>query len=230
MTKTERKPKFANVQELQEYLGHVPLERILMEPAPGEATVKDLLRIVERKEAIVELVHGTLVEKPMGFSQAVLAGYLLRTLINFLEQFEDVGICAGADATMRMLPGIVRLPDVSFIRWERLSDEAVPQEAVPEIVPNLVVEVLSQGNTDAEMQRKRTEYFKAGVELVWIIDIEARTVDVYTSLKKVKRHTTGDTLNTGSVIPGFTLPVDDLFKCLDKKPPTKSKGKKKSGS
>jgi Uma2 family endonuclease len=227
MLKVQHKSKFQNLLELQEYLGHVPLERIRMSPAPGEATIEDLLRIVERKEGLVELVYGTLVEKAMGFSEALLAAYLVHILMKHLEEHENVGVCAGADATMRLLPGIVRLPDVSFIRWERLPEEGVPTEAVPAIVPNLVVEVLSEGNTAAEMKRKRQEYFKAGVELVWMIDIPTRTVEAYTSVRKKKTITGDDFLTTGEIIPGFAVTVSKLFACLDKKASDKPKLKKK---
>lgn len=182
-----------------------------MEPPPGQATVKDMLQKVERKEALVELVHGTLVEKPMRARESLIAVYLRYMLLKFFEEFEEIGICYGPDATIRFMPGIVRLPDVSFTRWERLPVEEIPQEAVPAIVPNLVVEILSKSNTVAEMERKRQEYFKAGVEQVWMIDPETRTVNVYTSVKKMKRHSSGDTFSGGTVIPGFTLPVSELF-------------------
>ena len=69
--------------------------------------------------------------------------------------------------------GLVRIPDVAFTSWERLPGRRVPPEPIPELAPDLAVEVLSQSNTEAEMTRKRGEYFAAGVRLVWLVDPDA---------------------------------------------------------
>ena len=66
------------------------------------------------------------------------------------------------------------------------------------------------------MKRKRREYFKAGVRLVWIIDPEIRTAAVYTSAEKYTVLTESDTLSGGEVLPGFTLSLRDLFAGLDR--------------
>ena len=61
---------------------------------------------------------------------------------------------------------LVRIPDVAFTRWDRLPDRRRPTSPVPRLAPNLTVEILSRGNTRAEMAAKRRDYFVAGVELV----------------------------------------------------------------
>jgi Uma2 family endonuclease len=71
--------------------------------------------------------------------------------------------------------------------------------------------VLSRSNTDAEMERKRNEYFDAGVALVWLVDHRTRTVQVYND---VENHVTlheDDTLDGGTVLPEFRVPVNELF-------------------
>jgi Uma2 family endonuclease len=80
----------------------------------------------------------------------------------------------------------------------------------------LVVEVLSPGNTSAEMARKRGEYFRSGVKLLWEIDSRARTVRVYTSETSFADLTAADSLDGRDVLPGFTLPVANLFAELDR--------------
>ena len=60
---------------------------------------------------------------------------------------------------VRLAPGLVRIPDLAFISWQRLPERRVPTDPIPGLVPDLVVEVLSDGNTAAEMDRKRREYF-----------------------------------------------------------------------
>jgi Uma2 family endonuclease len=83
------------------------------------------------------------------------------------------------------------------------------------LAPSIAVEVLSESNTRGEMERKRREYFKAGVEVVWIVDPESRTVDVYTTLQEFITLTEKDKLDGGAVLPGFTLSLRDLFSELD---------------
>ncbi len=73
------------------------------------------------------------------------------------------------------------MPDVAFMSWDRLPGKTVPDEAIPELAPDLAIEVLSAGNTKGEMERKLKDYFFAGVRLVWYIDWRRRTAEVYTS-------------------------------------------------
>jgi Uma2 family endonuclease len=87
---------------------------------------------------------------------------------------------------------------------------------VAAVVPELVVNFSRPGNTPGEMTRKRGEYFRAGVRLVWEIDPRARTVRVYTSVTAFTDLTAADTLDGAPVLPGFTLPLSQLFAELDR--------------
>ena len=91
----------------------------------------------------------------------------------------------------------------------------VPKEPVPALVPDLAVEVLSEGNTDAEMERKLKDYFRAGVSLVWFVDCDQRTVAIYTSPADPVVLDASATLTGGEVLPGFELPLAELFAQLD---------------
>jgi len=197
-------------------LGDVPADRILMTPPPGTATEADLLRLVDGVDPVLcELVDGTLVEKPMGLRESLLGIFLASLLREFVVP-RNLGILTGSDGTLRLWQGLVRLPDVAFISWDRLPGRRIPKEPIPELAPDLAVEVLSASNTRAEMTRKRREYFKAGVQLVWEIDPEARAVTVYTALEKFATLRESDILDGGSVLPGFTLPLSKLFGELDR--------------
>lgn len=83
------------------------------------------------------------------------------------------------------------------------------------MVPDWAVGVLSVSNTDREMARKLDDYFTAGVRLVWYIDPRARTVEVNTPPDRFVSLGEGDTLDGGDVLPGFALPLRELF------PPTR---------
>jgi Uma2 family endonuclease len=78
-------------------------------------------------------------------------------------------------------------------------------------VPDLVIEVLSKGNTPKEMARKLDEYFRAGVRLVWYVNPKKRTVRVYTARNRSVLLLENDTLDGGDVLPGFALSIRDWF-------------------
>jgi Uma2 family endonuclease len=82
---------------------------------------------------------------------------------------------------------------------------------VPDLVPDLVVEVLSEGNTPREMEQKLQEYFTAGVRLVWYVVPARQEVHVYTAPDQYEILTTDHHLHGGETLPGFTLPVRRLF-------------------
>jgi Uma2 family endonuclease len=75
----------------------------------------------------------------------------------------------------------------------------------------VAVEVLSEGNTPPEIDRKLQEYFEAGCRLAWIIDPRAQTVRVYASPRRSRLLTRDQTLEGGAVLPGFKLPLRKLF-------------------
>jgi Uma2 family endonuclease len=222
-----RHSKYRTIGEVQERIGHVPVERILSFPAPGTATVQDLLDSSITGGRLCELVDGILVEKAMGFREGGL-GLWIGTLINLYLMEHNIGYAAGADGMVRFKLNLVRLPDVSFIRWDSVDDPDEienPHGAFLEYPPDFAVEVLSPGNTRKEMAIKLEEYARVGVRLVWYVDPDRKEVDVYPkgNPKRKKTVGVGGTLDGGDVLPGFTLPVGDIFK---KRAPAKKPGKK----
>jgi Uma2 family endonuclease len=77
--------------------------------------------------------------------------------------------------------------------------------------------VLSPSNTVEEMDEKLRDYFTSGTELVWYVEPDTRSVLVFTDPDRTsaKRLCVADTLDGGTVLPGFTLPVAALFAELD---------------
>ena len=111
---------------------------------------------------------------------------------------------------MRMKSGRVRLPDVAFVSKARLPQTLAP---IPDLSPDLAIEVLSESNTPAEMRQKLAEYFQSGTRLAWIIDPGPRTVAVYHSADGVTRVVDEhSTLDGEPVLPGLTIPVAELFR------------------
>jgi Uma2 family endonuclease len=102
----------------------------------------------------------------------------------------------------------VRSPDAAFVRRDRLpgfTDRFVP------LAPDLAVEVLSPSDRMVDAMSKVTMYLQAGVRLVWLVDPAERTVTVFRPDAALKLLGEGDALDGGDVLPGFSVPVADIF-------------------
>jgi Uma2 family endonuclease len=194
--------------------GPIPLRRVRLHPYP--ATEDDVAEIHDREKRLYELVDGILVEKDMGYREGYLAVAIATLLRNFVAP-RKLGAVNGADGMMKLAPGLVRIPDVSFCVWDQFPNRQVQGTPVPNLHPDLAVEVLSRGNTDEEMDEKLADYFTSGASLVWLVDPAARTVLVFTGPDRTaaRRLSGADVLDGGAVLPGFTHPVRDLFSELD---------------
>ena len=212
-------------------LGGVSPDRVRLYPAPGTATVGDVVRLLNLYKRKFELIDGTLVEKIMGAKESFVALELVFALKIWNAENGNLGMVLGADGPVKLMDKLVRMPDVSFTNWDHVPERRVPDEPVPELAPDLAAEVISEGNTREEMDRKLKEYFLSEVALVWFIDPRKRTVRVYTSPDDVTELSETDTLDGGDVLPGFEVGVGQLFEQLRPAPkptkPPKSGGTKK---
>jgi Uma2 family endonuclease len=201
--------------DLIDRLGRVPLDRVRFHPPPGTATERDVLDVAEREDRLCELKDGVLVEKVMGYGESILAVFVARMLGNFVSA-RNLGHVTGEQGMVRLFPGLIRIPDVAFASWERFPERRWAGEAIPDVVPDLAVEVLSDSNTAAEMKMKLGEYFSAGVRQVWLVEIGSRTVTVFEAVDKFVTLHENASLNGGNILPGFTLSLTELFAELDR--------------
>lgn len=201
---------FVTAADLQLQLGGIPLERIRLVPPPGMATDDDAMEVKDREGRTCEVVDGVLVEKAMGVFESRLAIVLAYFIERYLDG-HDLGVALGADGLVRISSTRSRAPDVSFVNWSKLPERKFPAAAVPNLVPDLAVEVLSRGNTRAEMEGKLDEYFSAGVRTVWIIDPKRESAEVYASRESSVVIGIDGTLKAADVLPGFTVSMRELF-------------------
>jgi Uma2 family endonuclease len=201
-----------NIPDLLRRLGDLPLDRLETPPAPGTATVAD---VIAAGKPARELVEGTLVNRPPDFVVGCTTPFLMSALFPAARE-GNRGIVTNGLGPTEILPGTVRVPDVAFTPWSRLPGRRIPTDPVPAVVPELWVTCVRIGNTPAEMARKRGEYFRSGVRLVREIDPRARTVRAYTSETDFADLSAADALAGDPVLPGFTLPLADLFAELDR--------------
>ncbi len=212
------------VADLYRRFGPIPFERIRQNPPPGCGTVADVVRLNDHEDRLYELVDGILVEKTVGYEESFIAGEILAILKNFVER-RKLGLVAGEGGMMKLDIDLVRIPDVSFVSWDRVPGRKFPNEQVPPLVPDLAVEVISPSNTPKEMNEKLHEYFEKGVRLVWFVRPKARVVDVYTAADRFTRLTASMQLDGGDVLPGFSIQVGKLFQ--KPKAPGEGNGKRK---
>ena len=109
-----------------------------------------------------------------------------------------------------------RVPDVMFIRaerWEKYSSEMSDWRKKPVIlVPDLVVEIVSPTDRYVDVEKKVMQYLADGVQIVWLVNPEQRTVTVYRAgSNQPTRLTTNDALDGADIIPGFTISVASIF-------------------
>ncbi len=108
-------------------------------------------------------------------------------------------------------PLSVLRPDGAFVRSERLPTGDI-ESGFYAVVPDLVVEVLSPGNRQAEITTKIERYLRAGVALVWLVDPLARTIVVYSPGRDPMTIEEDSELDGDAILPGFRLPLRDIFR------------------
>lgn len=103
----------------------------------------------------------------------------------------------------------VPTPDLSYISYERLPASWKRNEACP-IAPELIIEIISPGQTKRQFADKAKDYFEAGVSRVWIVDSEAINIKVFVANNSSQLYT-GNMPITDSLLPGLKLTVQEIF-------------------
>ncbi|MDP9363937.1 MAG: Uma2 family endonuclease [Chloroflexota bacterium] len=108
-------------------------------------------------------------------------------------------------------PDTVVAPDVAFVRAERLPSPSERRGFSP-VVPDLAVEVVSPSDRQAKVDEKVALYLAAGVPLLWVAYPRRRVVRVHRPGREPVELGEGDVLDGEDVLPGFRLPVADVFR------------------
>ena len=159
-----------------------------------------------------EVIDGQVVETPrMGVKATWIASILDQTL----------GPYARANRLGRVVTKMMfalgegrnkRRPDLAFVAYDRWArDRQVPDGAAWDGVPNLAIEVVSPSKTYGEIATKRSDYFAAGVEAVWVVIPETSEVQMWESPRLCRALHPGDEIEGVVIFPGFRMPVAALF-------------------
>lgn len=162
-----------------------------------------------------ELVNGELIDMGnSGAKHGYLAIILSAALFNCVST-QKLGAMFDSSTAFKMKSGNKRSPDISFVAKERLQGLLDLPDGFLEGAPDLAVEILSPSNTVEEIHNKLVEYFENGARLVWVIHPKENYVLVYRSSQSPDRLLKStDSLDGEDIVPGFTLPVADLFQKL----------------
>ncbi len=177
--------------------------------APKRYTVEEIERLPE--DETFEVLRGEpLPMSPVSFEHLVVTAVLIEALRSFVHR-RRLGIVGGeAGFILPTVPEVLLAPDVAFVRRDRLPPRS-EWSGFLRLAPDLAVEVVSPHDTASEVNDKTLTYLDAGVRLVWVVDPRRRTVAVYTPDGMARILRQGDALDGGDVIPGFSMPVADLF-------------------
>jgi len=158
-----------------------------------------------------ELVDGQLVEKTMGIEEQIIDALLTRWLTQFVLD-HDLGWTVVEGKFALPNTGNNRIPDLAFVSystWPKAKRR--PKGALWAVAPDLAIEVISPTDVGKDLIAKIGEYFRAGSKAVWTVWPDAEQVHIYNSRTSVKIYAVGDILEGDPVVPGFRLPLIELF-------------------
>ena len=174
-------------------------------------TAEDLLRL-DGKGVRGELIRGVLCETmPTGHEHGKIVFRLGAKLVNLVDSGK-LGTVMGSDAGVWLErdPDTVREPDIAYFSAEKIPVNA-RVTGYAEVVPDIVVEVVSPNDSRPEVNDKALMWLRYGVRLVWVVHPDTRTVDVHREGGAVRTLTAAGTLDGGDVLPGFGCAIGDLF-------------------
>jgi len=187
-----------------------------MSTAFAALTADDLLRMGDAGKGY-ELVDGELREKHVSTESSRIAARFCGLLDTFVMA-NRLGYVVAADAGFRCFPAdpeLVRKPDTAFTSYATLPRNKYKPNGFSRTVPDLVVEVVSPNDLADRVDEKRDEWLGAGVKLVWVASISTRTVLAYRPGERPELLRVGDSLSAPDLLPGFTVPLADLFRRPD---------------
>jgi Uma2 family endonuclease len=157
------------------------------------------------------LVRGEVVEEmPVGGEHGGLAVRIVRYLDRWAEEQDAGWVGVETGFILARDPDLVRAPDVSFVRKERLPAAGAPK-TYWELAPDLAVEIISPTETATEVRDKVADYLAAGTSLVLVVYPARRELVAHTPDDLARTYHADDTLTAPDVLPGFVRPVADFF-------------------
>ncbi|MGH7680251.1 MAG: Uma2 family endonuclease [Gemmatimonadaceae bacterium] len=177
----------------------------------GELMTADDLLTVDLPGKSTELVRGKLIvrEPPSTYHGRVQG--TLHILVGSFVRAHQLGAVFGQDTGFKIGsdPDTVRAPDLAFVRRDRLAQ--IASRGYAALAPDFVAEILSPDDRPGEVLTKVGEWLEAGVALVWVIDPDRRTANVYRADGSTTTVPSSADLDGETVLPGFSCRLSELF-------------------
>ncbi len=158
-----------------------------------------------------ELIRGEIREMPpAGDEHSEIQASFIRELGRYVHEhrlgktYGELGCRIAED------PDTVLVPDAAFVGTERLLPGG-PHRGLRRGPPDLALEILSPTDSADKIEEKVWEWLTSGCRMVVVVNPRRRAATVYRSFSNVILLTEHEEIDGGDVVPGWKLPVRDLF-------------------
>ncbi len=180
-------------------------------PRQGEWTYEDWLNFPDDGWKY-EIINGVLFMAPPPAVAHQSSSIKLAARMHIFAEDNNLGKILEAPCGVR-LPGqsVPVEPDILFVKKEHL---AIIGDQYVEGTPDLIVEILSPSNAPYDRETKFKLYQTAGVSEYWLVDYQAKTVEVYILMEGVYtltgNYAVGD-VAASTQLTDFKVTVESLF-------------------
>ncbi|MBD2292631.1 Uma2 family endonuclease [Anabaena sphaerica FACHB-251] len=180
----------------------------------NKLSLEEFLSLPE-SDSVYELVNGEAVPKYKNeqmspkFFHGSTTGSLLIVLSKWAQEKGRVVVEWSVKLT-RNQQDWIPIPDLTYVSYQRLPIDWLKDEACP-VTPELVVEIISPGQTFGDMIEKASYYLQAGISLVWVVDTISQTITVFTS-SSLPLTFRDQQIISHEVLPNLQITPDEIFK------------------
>jgi Uma2 family endonuclease len=172
-------------------------------------TADDLELMPDDDSVQIELDEGELITMPpAGWDHGDREGQIVYVLKRYVCKHRLGKVVVG-ETGFRLSGDTVRAPDVAFVRRDRV--ESIRSKGFAKGAPDLAVEIFSPSDNVRQLMRKVKQYFAAGCHTVWIVYPERQEINVLEASGADRLLTVEDTIDAPDLLPGFSVPVAELF-------------------
>lgn len=172
-------------------------------------TADELEKMPDDDSAQIELDEGELITMPPAGSEHGDSETDIIVILGSYVRKHGLGRLYPGDTGFRLNPDTVRVPDVAFVRKDRLP--LVRSKGFINGAPDLAIEIFSPSDSVRQLMRKVKQYFAAGCHMVWIVYPEAKEVQILDASGADRLLTGNDMLEAPDLLPGFSVRVSEFF-------------------